>query len=261
MRTVRTALLACSAAFLFSLDAIQLAAGELEAPPAPREGRPDRKPAPGSQPVPGLKGFVSLFDGKTLDGWQGDRTIWSVRDGAITGQTTADTRLKENNFLIWKDQVENFELRLKFRMEGGNSGIYYHAQKRAAGKTGGDPLIGTQADFDASGRWTGVIMEYLLRDVLAERGQKVVIDEKGKKQVVGSPGDPKKLLEAVKIREWNEYVVVANQGRVVLTINGVTMCELEDRDPKRLVNGWLALQVHVGPPMRVQFKDIYLRRL
>jgi hypothetical protein len=146
-------------------------------------------------------------------------------------------------------------------MEGGNSGIYYHAQKRAAGKTGGDPLVGTQADFDASGRWTGVIMEYLLRDVLAERGQKVLIDEKGKKQVVGSLGDPKKLLEVVKLREWNDYTVVANKGRVVLTINGMTMCELEDRDPKRLVHGWLALQVHAGPPMLVQFKDIFLRRL
>lgn len=146
-------------------------------------------------------------------------------------------------------------------MEGGNSGIYYHAQKRPAGQKQGDPLVGTQADFDASGRWTGVIMEYLLRGVLAERGEKIVIDEKGKREVVGSLGDPKKLLEAIKIREWNDYVVVANKGHVVLTINGVTMCDLEDRDPKRLVHGWLALQVHVGPPMLVQFKDIFLRRL
>ena len=183
-----------------------------------------------------------------------------MQDGAITGQTKADTGLKENNFLIWKDQVENFELRLKFRLESGNSGIYYHAQKRPAGQTQGDPLVGTQADFDASGRWTGVIMEYLLREVLAERGQKVVIDEQGKKQATPL-GDPAQLLAAVKAKEWNDYTVVAKGGSVVLKINGVTMCELEDRDPKRLVHGWLALQVHVGPPMRVQFKDIYLRRL
>ena len=104
-----------------------------------------------------------------------------MQDGAITGETKADTGLKENNFLIWKDQVENFELRLKFRLENGNSGIYYRAQKRRPGQTQRDPLVGTQADFDASSRWTGVIMEYLLRDVLAERGQKVVIDEQGKK--------------------------------------------------------------------------------
>jgi len=65
----------------------------------------------------------------------------------------------------------------------------------------------------------------------------------------------------VKIREWNDYVVVAKGGSVVLKINGVTMCELEDRDPNRLVHGWLALQVHVGPPMLVQFKDVVMRRL
>ena len=70
-------------------------------------------------------GFVSLFDGKTLDGWEGDRSIWSVRDGAITGQTTAATKLTENCFLVWKDEVENFELRMALRLDGGNSGIYY----------------------------------------------------------------------------------------------------------------------------------------
>jgi len=245
----------------FYLDAIQFAAGDLEAPMAPRESRPARANVPGKQPAPGMEpGFFSLFDGKTLDGWEGDRSIWSVEDGAITGRT-AGVKLKENNFLIWKDQVENFELRLKFRLENGNSGIYYRARKRAPNQTGGDPLVGTQADFDSSGRWTGVIMEYLLRDVLAERGQKVVIDAQGKKQVVGSLGKPEELLAVVKPKAWNDYRVVAKGGRVVLSINGVTMCELDDRDPKRLVHGWLALQVHVGPPMRVQFRDIYLRRL
>ncbi len=249
----------------FYLDAIQFAAGDLPARTEPRtepgDGLPKRQPAPGTQPVPGLEpGFVSLFDGNSLDGWEGDANIWSVQDRAITGKTTSDIELKENNFLIWKDQVENFELRLKFRLENGNSGIYYHAQKRRADQTGGDPLIGTQADIDSSGRWTGVIMEYLLREVLAERGEKVVIDKEGKKQAT-SLGDPAQLLEAVHLDVWNDYVVVVQDGHVVLKINGVTMSELDDRDPKRLVHGWLALQVHVGPPMRVQFKDIYLRRL
>ena len=245
----------------FYLDAIQFATGDLAAPTSPREVRPAHTNVPGTQPAPGLEpGFVSLFDGRTLDGWDGDRTIWSVEDGAITGRTAA-AKLKENSFLVWKDQVENFELRLKFRLEGGNSGIYYHAQKRRPSQSGGDPLVGTQADFDDSGRWTGVIMEYLLREVLAERGEKAVIDEQGKKQIVGSVGDPTELLKAVKAGVWNDYTVIVKGGNVKLAINGVTMCELEDHDPKRLVHGWLALQVHVGPPMRVLFKDIYLRRL
>jgi hypothetical protein len=216
--------------------------------------------AASAEPQP-PEGFVAIFDGKTLDGWTGDAAIWSVRDGAITGQTTAETRLKENNFLVWKDPVENFELRLKFRLDGGNSGIYYRCRQRAEDGKQRDPVFGTQADFDASGRWTGVIMEYLLRGVLAERGQKVLIDERGKKQVVGSVGDPAKLLEPIRIREWNAYTVIARGTRVVLQINGVTMCELDDRGPRRIPRGVLALQTHVGKPMTVQFKDIYLRTL
>ncbi|MCS7306098.1 MAG: DUF1080 domain-containing protein [Thermoguttaceae bacterium] len=245
----------------FYLDAIQWACGDLAASAEPRPTRPLRANIPGREPVPGLPGFVSLFDGKTLAGWQGDPELWSVQDGAITGQTRADKPLKENQFLVWKDQVENFELRLKFRIESGNSGIYFRAQKRPAGKTDGDPLIGPQADFDASGRWTGVLIEYLGRGILAERGQKVRIDQTGKKELAGSVGDPEKLLQVVRPGQWNEYTIIARGGQVVLKINDVVMCEVaEDQDPKRPQHGWLALQVHVGPPMRVQFKDIFLRR-
>ncbi len=236
----------------FYLDGIQFACGDLDAPVNPRPEDPAATAPP--------EGFVSLFDGKSLEGWEGDPAIWSVQDGAITGQTTSETKLTRNEFLVWKDDVDNFELRLKFRLEGGNSGIYYRARQRTADDQGVDPLIGTQADFDASGRWTGVIMEYLLRDVLAERGQKVVIREDGQKQVAGSVADPAELLKAYRPNAWNDYRVTAQGGKVTLQINGVTMCELDDRDPRRLTRGRLALQVHVGPPMTVQFKDIYFRK-
>ena len=76
------------------------------------------------------EGFVALFDGKSLDGWEGDQRIWSVRDGAITGQTTPEIRVRENNFLIWKDEVEDFELRLKFRLEGGNDEAEFTTKTR-----------------------------------------------------------------------------------------------------------------------------------
>jgi len=204
------------------------------------------------------EGFVSLFDGKTLDGWDGNPTLWSVVDGTITGQTKSTSQLKHNEFLIWKDQVEDFELRLKFRIEGGNSGIYYRCRKDEKAQ---DPLIGTQADFDGSGKWTGVIMEYLLRGILAPRGQKVVIDEKGNQKTVGTVGDPAKLLAAIDVTKWNDYTVIAQGGHVVLKINGVPQCELDDRDPRRIVRGWLGVQVHRGPPMKVQFKDIYFKDL
>ena len=244
----------------FYLDAIQFATGDLEAPTAPRPDRPVRH-VPGSEPVPGLPGFVSLFNGLDLEGWEGDPRIWSVRDGAITGQTTEGVQVTENSFLVWKDEVEDFELRLKFKLAGGNSGIYYRARKRPPGQTKGEALVGTQADVSADGRWTGVVMEYTLREELAERGQRVLIGTNGTKQVTGTLGDSARLLEATTAGDWNDYTVFAKGGRVKLSINGVPMCELEDRDPKRLVRGWLGLQVHTGPPMRVQFKDVWLRRL
>lgn len=222
------------------LDGIQFATGDLAGPTEPSE-----------------PGFVPLFNGKDLTGWEGDAKVWSVRDGAITGVTTGDSGLKVNNFLVWKGgQPRDFELRLKYRLLGGNSGIYFHAEKQPAG----EPLIGPQADFSADHRWTGVLMEWKKRDVLAERGQKVVIDASGKKQVVGSLGDPKKLLSAVRDRGWNDYAVSVQGPRVVLKINGVTMCDVTDHDPKRPAAGHLALQVHVGPPMTVQFKEIRLRQ-
>jgi type 1 glutamine amidotransferase len=244
----------------FYLGAVQFATGDLEAPTAPRADQPVRS-VPGAEPAPGLPDFKNLFSGRDLSGWDGDSRIWSVRDGVITGQTTAEVRVSENNFLIWKDEVEDFELRLKFRLEGGNSGIYYRARKRPPGQTKGEAVVGMQADFSADGRWTGVIMEYTLREVLVERGQKMLIETNGQRQITGSLGDPQKLLDVVKLNEWNDYTVLAKAGRVTLQINGVPMCELDDRDPKRLVRGWLALQVHTGPPMKVQFKDIILRRL
>jgi len=188
----------------FFLDAIQFATGDLVAPTEPHGGPPNRA-VPGTDPVPGLPGFVSLFNGKDLAGWTGDPRIWSVKDGTITGQTTAEATVKENNFLIWKDEIEDFELRLKFKLEGGNSGVYIRARKRPAYQQKGEPMVGMQADFSADGRWTGVIMEYTLREVLAERGQKVSIDEKGGKQVTGAVGDPAKLLAGIKIDEWNEW--------------------------------------------------------
>lgn len=229
------------------LAAVQFATGDLDAPTAPRP--------------PALEsGFTSLFNGVDLTGWEGDGRIWSVRDGAITGETTDTVRVAENNFLIWKGgQPENFELRLRFKLMGGNSGIYFHAEKRPPGKKG-EPLVGPQADFSADHRWTGVLMEYTKREVLAERGQRVLIDENGQKKVIGSTGNSNELLKSVKDQDWNEYVVIARGDTVALRINGVTMCEVADKDPRRTPRGYLALQVHTGPNMKVEFRDIRMKQ-
>jgi type 1 glutamine amidotransferase len=244
----------------FYLDGVQFATGDLDAPTEPRPG-PARRPVPGTEPVGGLPGFVSLFNGQDLSGWGDDPRIWSVQEGAITGQTTESTRVTENTFLIWKDELEDFELRLRFKLEGGNSGVYFRARKRGGSSQDREALTGMQADFSADGRWTGVIMEYTLREVLAERGERVIIKEQGEREVVGRLGEADQLLAITRPGEWNDYAIVARGGEIQIAINGVKMAELEDRDPRRLKRGWLGLQVHTGPPMRVQFKDIHLRRL
>jgi type 1 glutamine amidotransferase len=232
----------------FFLDGIQFAAGDLRAPASASNSPAETDSEPG---------FVSLFNGTDLTGWEGDARLWSVRDGAITGQTTADTPLRENQFLIWRGgQPRDFELRCQFKLVGGNSGIYFRAEKLPGAK---DPLTGPQADFSADHRWTGVLMEYLKRDILARRGERLMIDANGLREVIGSVGDPDELLKAVKDQDWNEYTIIARGEKVVLKINGVTMCEVTDQDPRRTPAGYLALQVHTGPPMTVQFKNIRLK--
>ena len=143
----------------FYLDAIQFASGDLEAPTTPRAGQPVRQ-VPGTEPASGMPGFVSLFNGRDLAGWEGDRRIWSVRDGAITGQTTAEVTVTENSFLVWKDEIEDFELRLKFRLEGGNSGIYYHVAETSSrpdqGRSAGGDSGGFRCDGPLDGRDHGI---------------------------------------------------------------------------------------------------------
>lgn len=205
----------------------------------------------------GKSEFVSIFNGVDLTGWSGDPKVWSVEDGAITGRTGGGVSLKHNSFLVWTGgKPKDFELRLKYKLTGGNSGIYFHAEKQESG----EPLIGPQADFSADHKWTGDVMEWKKRDILAERGERVHIDKDGKKHVIGSVGDPQKLLEHVKDEDWNDYHVIVKGTRVTLKINGVTMCELIDDDPRRSSVGHLALQAHVGPPMTVQFRDVEIKQ-
>ncbi len=203
-------------------------------------------------------GFVSLFDGKTLNGWSGNPDYWSVRDGAITGETTAENPLKENTFLIWKDgKVGDFELRLKFRMVGGNSGVQYRSEDK-----GNHVVAGYQADIDATGQYIGILYEERGRGILALRGEKVEIQANGEKKVVGKTSDDEEVLASVKKEGWNEYVIRAKGNRLEHILNGHTTIELTDNDEKnRSMSGILALQLHVGPPMLVQFKDIQLKKL
>ncbi len=203
-------------------------------------------------------GFKPLFNGRDLAGWEGDPRFWSVQDGAITGQTTRDNPTSHNTFLIWRDgELDDFELRFSYRIDGGNSGVQYRSREI-------DKWVvsGYQADFEAGDTYSGILYEERARGILAQRGQKTRIGEDGKPQVLATLGDSKALQAAIRKNDWNDYVVIAQGNHFTHQINGRTTCEVIDEQPaKAAKSGILALQVHAGPPMKVQFKDIRLKRL
>jgi type 1 glutamine amidotransferase len=202
-------------------------------------------------------GFKSLFNGKDLSGWDGNPKFWSVRDGTITGQTTKENPTQGNTFLIWRDgAVDDFELRMSFRIVGGNSGIQYRSKEVGKWVVGG-----YQADFEAGKTYSGILYEERGRGILAQRGQKVVIDAAGKNNVVGSVGNSAEIQAAIKPEDWNDYSIIAQGNHLVHQINGrVTVDVTDEQEAKRASSGILALQLHQGPPMTVQFKNLRIKR-
>ena len=207
-------------------------------------------------------GFKSLFNGSDLSGWDGNPKLWSVQDGAITGKTTKDYTIKHNTFLVYTNNpVDDFELRLSYKMVGGNSGIQYRSKVAKVGEFG--PIVqGYQADFEAGKTYSGILYEEGGRGILAQRGQKVVVREDGKKDVGGSLGKSDDIQAKIKHEDWNEYVVIAKGNHLQHFINGVPTVDVTDeQDSKAAKSGVLALQLHVGGPMTVQFKDIRIKTL
>ncbi|HTI50834.1 MAG TPA: family 16 glycoside hydrolase [Planctomycetaceae bacterium] len=203
-------------------------------------------------------GFKSLFNGTDLAGWDGNPMFWSVRDGAITGQTTAENPTKGNTFLIWKDgTVDDFELRLSYKIIGGNSGIQYRSKDLGNWVVGG-----YQGDFEAGDTYSGILYEEKGRGILAQRGQKTEVGPDGKVQVVATLGDTKDIQAGIKKEDWNEYTILAQGNQLTHIINGRVTAQVTDMQPeKRAKSGILALQLHAGPPMTVQFKNVRIRRL
>ncbi len=212
-----------------------------------------------ASPLQADDGATSLFDGKTLQGWSGNPDIWSVEDGVITGRTTAEVTTDYNTFLIWTGgTVADFQLDVDFKLVGGNSGIQYRS--RALDKKWA--IGGYQADFDATNRYTGILYEEKGRGILAQRGTKVVIEQDGKKSVAGKTATEDEILAAVKPNAWNHYTIIATGNQLKHVINGVTTVEVTDnQEDKRSMSGLLAFQVHTGPPMVVQLRNVELKNL
>ncbi|MES2693453.1 MAG: DUF1080 domain-containing protein [Verrucomicrobiota bacterium] len=220
-------------------------------------------------------GFKSIFNGKDLSGWDGNTKLWSVRDGAITGQTKDEKDLPANTFLVWKDgQPANFELRLKFKLTGenekkqANSGVQYRSKLV-------DPATfvvgGYQADID-TGKYIGMLYEEKGRGILMQPGQKIRIspgtekDKKGKDkpkvETLATPTSAADLAATYKFGEWNELRIVAKGNHIQHFVNGKLTADVTDDDSANASkSGVLALQLHKGPPMTAQFKDVQLKTL
>ena len=215
------------------------------------------------QAVAAEKGFETIFDGKTLKGWNGDPKFWSVKDGAITGKTTKENPTKGNTFIIWEGKTGNFDLRLDYKIIGGNSGIQYRSFKA----DGPDEwrIGGYQADFEAGDTFSGICYGERFRGILSLRGKKTTLtvgdDGKLKKEVEEFAKDAD-IAKAIKKEDWNSYRIVARNFSLTHYINGVKTTQVIDRDRKtRRAEGLLALQLHAGPPMNVQFKNIRIKEL
>ena len=202
----------------------------------------------------------NLFNGKDLTGWKG-LDFWSVEDGCITGRTTKEKPTKGNTFLVYQDEVADFELTFKYKIIGGNSGVQYRSKLTDEKAF---VVAGYQADFEAGKTHSGILYEEKGRGILAQRGQKTVIKEgaapnKPKIEVAGEVGKSAEIQAKIKADDWNDYRIVAKGGHLQHFINGVQTIDVTDETALGAKKGILALQLHAGPAMVVQFKDLVLK--
>jgi hypothetical protein len=199
--------------------------------------------------------FISMFNGKDFSGWEGSTNHWSVRDGVLTGESTPENPCKRSHYLYWKGgEPVNFEMRFSWRLNGAaNSGVQFRSDPRANWDT-----WGFQADLDSAGAFVGCLYHHA-GGLIAQRGEKVIIDTAGEKTITKF-AEPDALLKSIKAGDWNTYRVLADGSKLILWINDVLMCEAEVHDAKLTAGkNILALQMHQGPPMKVGFKDLHIR--
>jgi hypothetical protein len=243
----------------------------------------------GGGPIPfdDRTGFVSIFDGQSLKGWDGDTTFWRAEGGSIVGESTAEKVVGENTFLIWRGgEPADFELKLEFRMNATNSGVQYRSTHIPPGTNnvkGNWVLKGYQADIDFANQYTGMLYEERGRGFLAPRGTFGYVGPnqpaqaaRGQQPPAPAPGTPppgprgqlaaledgEALKAHIKQNDWNQFHVVARGNMLVHIVNGrVTAMFLDDDAAGRAMKGLIGLQIHTGPPMKVEFRNIYLKTL
>jgi len=210
-------------------------------------------------------GFQAIFDGKTLDGWEGNPKYWRVEDGTLVGEVTPETLLKSNTFIIWRGGApKDFELKADYRItSGGNSGINYRSVVVPDAVTPDNKFAmrGYQADIDGQNRYTGQNYEEKGRLFLALRGQ-VTHVVGGRKPIVlstiGDSGD----LAAFITRDWNAYHLIVRGNTLIHMLNSHLMSvTIDDDAPNRTFEGLIGVQVHVGGPMKIEYRNFRLKNL
>lgn len=220
--------------------------------------------------------YQQIFDGKTLDGWEYDPTYWRVENGSLVGEVTAANLLKRNSFITKKNFVTaNFDLKVEYRItRQGNSGINYRSVLIDSLPYA---MRGYQADIDGANNYTGQNYEERGRTTLAYIGQKVIIETTGnanslkedikdnawtKTTIVASLGKPDSLKAGIRNEDWNECHLIVHGNRLLHYVNGVLMSDVTDNDTiNRKPSGSFGVQVHVGPPMKVEYRNFRYKEL
>lgn len=228
------------------------------------------------QPAVTTDGYHLIFDGKTLEGWEYDPVYWRVENGILTGEVTAATLLKRNSFIIKRDLVTtDFDLKVEYRVSAfGNSGINYRSELPDSLPYA---MRGYQADIDGQNFYTGQNYEERGRTTLALRGQKVIINTTkasaslkdnirdntwSGRIVAGSLGNADSLNIVIRNANWNEYHLIVKGNRLLHYINGVLMSDVTDNDSEnRKFSGKLGVQVHVGPPMKIEYRNFRIKKI
>lgn len=208
-----------------------------------------------------------LFNGKDLTGWDGDPELWSVKDGVIHGETTAEKKAQGNTFIIWKEgTTKDFELRLSFRCSAtNNSGIQYRSKHIADGVRNKWVVRGYQHELRNETKLPNVAG--FIYDEGGKRGRICLVGEQatwenGKKNVTSSLIDAEAFSKLFKLDDWNDVVIVAKGNRIQHYMNNTLILDFTDKDPElALKEGVLALQLHAGNPMWAEFKNIRFKSL
>lgn len=211
-------------------------------------------------------GFVQIFDGKTLAGWEGDTNYWRAEDGCLVGEITTNNLLKKNSFIIWRGgETRDFELKVEYRITtNGNSGINYRSVHLPDATNAPWAMQGYQADIDGANKYTGQNYEERGRMFLAPRGLVVRMEGDKQRMGIGSVGsrNGEELLSAIKTNDWNNYHIVARGNVLIHILNNRVMSVVIDEDTKnRRLDGLLGVQVHTGPPMKIEYRNFRLKNL